>query len=74
MEQYNWLYNYQFMEGMESVLQGMNRRTKMISKMDLAIEDLQVHYTEFENDFTAFFKELINFTEEKLKVLNLLNS
>ena len=70
MEQYNWLYNYQFMEGMESVLQGMNRRTKMISKMDLAIEDLQVHYTEFENDFRAFFKELINFTEEKLKTLN----
>ena len=70
MEQYNWLYNYQFMEGMESVLQGMNRRTKMISKMDLAIEDLQVHYTEFENDFRAFFKELINFTVEKLKTLN----
>ena len=70
MEQYNWLYNYQFLEGIESVLKGMNRRTKMISKMDLAIEDLQLHYTEFENDFTTFFQELTNFTEEKLKELN----
>lgn len=70
LEKYNWLYNYQFIEGMKSVLLGMNSRTKMISKMDLAIEDLQLHYTEFENDFTTFFQELTNFTEEKLKELN----
>lgn len=67
LEKYNWLYNYQFIEGMQTVLEGMNRRTKMISKMNLAIEDLQLHYSEFENDFTQFFKELITFTEEKLK-------
>lgn len=66
MENYNWLYNYQYLEGMENVLQGMNRRTKMISQMDIAIEDLQEHYEDFEKDFTSFFKELISFTEEKL--------
>ncbi len=70
LEKYNWLYNYQFLEGMRSVLKGMNRRTKMVSKMDLAIEDLQLHYIEFENDFTLFFKELINFTEDTLKELD----
>ncbi|MCF6280006.1 MAG: acyl carrier protein phosphodiesterase [Flavobacteriaceae bacterium] len=59
LEKYNWLYNYQYIEGMKTVLEGMNRRTKMISKMDVAIEDLKIHYSEFENDFTAFFKELI---------------
>ncbi len=67
LEKYNWLYNYQFIKGMESVLKGMNKRTKMRSKMDLAIEDLQLHYSEFENDFTIFFKELIIFTNTKLQ-------
>ncbi len=66
LEKYNWLYNYQFMEGMKTVLEGMNRRTKMISKMDIAIEDLEEYYLEFENDFTEFFKELIIFTDNKL--------
>ncbi|PHR70998.1 MAG: ACP phosphodiesterase [Lutibacter sp.] len=67
LEKHDWLYNYQFIDGMKVVLEGMNRRTKMISKMDIAIEDLQEHYSDFENDFTEFFKELITFTEEKLK-------
>lgn len=70
LEKYNWLYNYQFLEGMESVLNGMNRRTKMISKMNIAIEDLQEHYEDLENDFTHFFKELINFTDNKLNELS----
>ncbi len=67
LEKYNWLYNYQFIDGMKTVLEGMNRRTKMISKMNISINDLQEHYSEFENDFTQFFKELITFTDNKLK-------
>ena len=66
LEKYNWLYNYQFLDGMKTVLEGMNRRTKMISKMDIAIEDLEEYCLEFENDFTEFFKELIIFTDNKL--------
>jgi acyl carrier protein phosphodiesterase len=42
----------------------------MISKMNIAIEDLQEHYEDLENDFTQFFKELINFTEDTLKELD----
>ena len=62
LEKYNWLYNYQFMEGMESVLEGMNRRTKLKSHMNLAIQDLKEHYKVFENDFNLFFKDLIEYT------------
>ena len=65
MIEYNWLYNYQFMEGMKRVLNGMNRRTLNKSRMDLAIEDLQEHYDDFEKDFTEFFEELQTFTNEK---------
>ena len=40
MIQYNWLYNYQYKEGIKSVLNGMNRRTNNKGQIDLAIEDL----------------------------------
>jgi len=69
MIKYNWLVAYASTEGIGRVLQGMNQRTKGISKMDLAIEDLKLYYTDFETDFTLFFKELIEFTEQKTIIL-----
>lgn len=72
MIQYNWLVNYASLEGIERVLGGMNKRTKGISKMDLAIGDLKLYYTEFEDDFTAYFKELEAFSDQK--TIALLNS
>ena len=59
----NWLVTYASKQGIEKILSGMNKRTKGISKMDLAINDLNDHYKEFEEDFSAFFKDLITFTE-----------
>ncbi|WP_299627961.1 acyl carrier protein phosphodiesterase [uncultured Tenacibaculum sp.] len=61
MIQYNWLYNYQFIDGIQDVMNGMNRRTKGKSQMNLAIEDLELYYTDLENDFQTFMFELINF-------------
>lgn len=69
MIEYNWLVAYASMEGIKRVLQGMNKRTKGISKMDMAIEDLKLYYTEFESDFTTFFIELEQFTKEKTTLL-----
>ena len=66
MIEYNWLYNYQYLEGMQRVLNGMNRRTKNKSQMHLAVQDLQEHTKEFESDFTEFFEELQAFTDQKL--------
>lgn len=63
----NWLASYATLEGIEKVLQGMNRRTQEKSQMHLAIKDLQDHYLDFENDFTEFFKNLRNFCELTLK-------
>ena len=70
MIEYNWLYNYQFFEGIEKVLNGMNNRTKQKSQMHLAIEDLKSLDSEFEEDFTVFFEDLRNFSNQKLKELN----
>ena len=70
MIQYNWLYNYQFFDGIEEVLQGMNRRTKLKSHMHLAINDLKELYNEFEEDFTIFFEDLRNFSNQNILEIN----
>lgn len=67
MVEHDILFNYQFEDGIEKVLKGMNHRTKGKSKMDLAIEDLKIHHQKFEKDFTLFFKDLEDFTSLKIK-------
>ena len=67
MLEYNILFNYQHQDGIEKVLNGMNHRTKGKSKMNLAIEDLRELETELQEDFTLFFKDLIEFSNLKLK-------
>lgn len=62
----DWLYNYQFLEGIQEVLSSINRRTKGISKMDLALEDLKTNYKELENDFFLFFDDLEKYTNAEL--------
>ena len=61
----NWIYNYSKMDGIAKVLNGMNRRTNNKSKMNFAILDLEEHYEKFEEEFTAFFSELVVFSKQK---------
>ena len=70
MIEYNILFNYKYKDGIEKVLNGMNKRTKGKSQMNLAIEDLHCLEAEFEADFTLFFKELIAHTNQKLKKID----
>ena len=66
----NWLLNYANLEGIEKVLEGMDNRTKYVSKMNLAINDLKEYYSEFEIEFTLFFDKLIKFSNNKLEEIN----
>lgn len=66
----NWLLSYAQTEGIQKVLEGMNRRTNNKSHMNLAINDLESHYGDFEADFQEFFDELIVFTDNKLIEIN----
>jgi len=61
----NWLLSYATIEGIQKVLNGMNRRTKGRSKMNEATKELKLYYLEFENDFTHFFEELKQASEIK---------
>lgn len=65
----NWLLNYASIEGISRVLDGMNRRTKNRSGMDKAVIELELFYSEFESEFSAYFDELIIFSKLTLKEL-----
>lgn len=70
----NWLLSYASIDGIQSVLNGMNRRTKGQSKMNEATKELRLFYKEFEEDFTSFFEELIKFSNNKrLELIQLYN-
>ena len=67
----NWLLNYAEIEGIQNVLNGMNRRTKNRVGMDRATDELKEFYEEFEQEFTSFFEELRSFSDRKLADLKL---
>jgi len=62
----NWLLSYAKIEGIQKVLEGMNRRTKNISGMHTATNELLEFYSEFEAEFKSFFEELIRFSKKIL--------
>lgn len=64
MKQSDWLYNYQFLEGIDMALKGMSRRANFNSKMEYAIQELHRHYEQFNEEFHLFFPKLKRHTEE----------
>ena len=55
----NWLVNYRDLDMLQRVFNGMSRRTSRQSGMENAIEDLNEKYSLFEDEFRAFFPEII---------------
>ncbi len=54
----DWLYNYQFIEGIDRALTGMSKRTKFDSGMETASQELKENYMEYDNEFVEFFPHL----------------
>lgn len=54
----NWLLSYATIDGIQKVLNGMNRRTAFKSKMNEATHELRLYYQEFESHFFEFFNDL----------------
>ena len=63
----NWLLSYATIDGIQKVLDGMNRRTQNKSGMHTATEELKAFYSEFEHEFTSFFEELRMFAKQTLE-------
>ena len=69
MVEHNWLVSYQTVEGINRILTQMDHRTKNESKMRFATNELSEFYSEFETEFSEFFKELILFSNDKIMTL-----
>jgi acyl carrier protein phosphodiesterase len=54
----DWLSNYRFKETMEWAFQGLARRAKFNSGMELGVEDLMLHYGPLQEHFLAFFPQI----------------
>ncbi len=67
MEKQDWLYNYASIKGMTKAFEGMSKRTKFASNMLTAPQDLEKDYLLFEEDFTTFFPQLVDFSKKKLE-------
>lgn len=66
----NWLTSYAEFEGLKQVFYGMNRRTGRISGMDKAVDVLMEHNDGLYVDFKEFYPQLIDFSEESLKIIS----
>lgn len=66
MKKQNWLVCYASLSGLEMILFQMDYRTKHRVNMQEAIVEVQEFYTEFETEFTLYFKELEQHCLEKL--------
>ncbi len=65
----NWLVSYATIAGIEMILFQMEYRTKHRANMQEAIVELQEFYSDFEEEFTVFFNELIAFSNKKMNEL-----
>ncbi len=65
----NWLLSYRTVDGIHQILTQMDRRSKNISQMQYAVEELNEYYDEFEEEFTLFFEEIKK--QAKVKLLSL---
>lgn len=55
----DWLRHYASLEGLRSVFERMKHRASQPGLFDQAPESLLLHYNEFEQEFNAFFPELV---------------
>ncbi|MBB4802385.1 acyl carrier protein phosphodiesterase [Flavobacterium nitrogenifigens] len=62
----NWLLSYRTVDGIHQILTQMDRRSKNISQMQYAVEELREFYDDFEEEFTTFFEEMKKHAKVKL--------
>ena len=70
MRSQDWLTTYATIGGLSEILFQMDRRTKLVSKMQFAPEELEEFYNEYEAEFFEFFEELRKFVDQKWIEIN----
>ncbi|MCK4663411.1 MAG: DUF479 domain-containing protein [Bacteroidales bacterium] len=54
----NWLELYSEINGIERVLNGMSKKTSLPQHTEFAINTLNNHYNDFQNEFCMFFSDI----------------
>ena len=65
MKSQNWLYNYQFKEGIQKSFNGLVYRAAYLNESDIAFQIFNQYYVELQNCYKEFFPELLQFAVEK---------
>ncbi len=69
ISKHNWFLAYRSLEGLESILDQMSKRTRFSSNMSLAVVDLEKNYSKIALDFNLFFSELEDFVRQEKESL-----
>lgn len=70
MKQENWLYQYQYIEGVQKAFEGISRRASFDSNMAFATTDLLTNFDALEQHFKVFFEDMITLVEDNGIILN----
>jgi len=66
MKNDNWLYHYQFLDGLEQALTGMSRRTKFKVQMQKSISTLVRYEDSFFKEFSLFIHDAQPFVDNRI--------
>ncbi|MBD0280230.1 MAG: DUF479 domain-containing protein [Flavisolibacter sp.] len=69
MKKENWLFQYQYKEGIGRSLQGLVRRSSHLSDHTTALQLLQEHYDALQQCYTVFFSDVKIFAQQELAQL-----
>jgi acyl carrier protein phosphodiesterase len=69
MQRQNWLYNYQFKEGIYNSFDGLVRRAKYMTDHQKAFSIFEDHLAELKNCYEIFFPDIKAFSLEQLGLL-----
>ncbi|WP_018477856.1 acyl carrier protein phosphodiesterase [Pontibacter roseus] len=70
MMRQNWLLSYAEVAGIGQALGGLSRRTSFESGMETAGEELLENYSLYNEEFSAFFPELIAYVKQMIQELD----
>lgn len=65
MKKQNWLYEYQFLDGIQQAYEGISRRASFDSNMANARQGLEENYDDLKYLFEVFFEDMIKFVRDQ---------
>lgn len=68
MKRDNWLLSYGSITGIESILRRMTNRINHNVSLHHSVNELQLFYNEYDNEFELFFKEMMSFVKDKYSI------